>query len=78
MMHVAISCVRVCGKEVGEEGRRMSEGRRERREEKVGWKKRKVEGGCVTERRLCTVANKWPAITCNLPYIQAPWPPSRQ
>ena len=55
----------VCVGREGEEDERREMGE----EEKVGWKKRKVEGSCVTKRRLCTVANKWPAITCNLPYI---------
>lgn len=58
-------CVYMCVWERGEENGRGEMGE----EEKVGWKKRKVEGSCVTERRLCTVANKWPAITCNLPHI---------
>lgn len=38
---------------------------------------REIEEKWALGRRLCALANKWPAITCNLPYIPAPWPPPR-
>lgn len=73
---VAISCI-VREKENDTRERR---GMGERKKKLVGKKKSEGRGGiALRERRLCkTVANKWPAITCNLPYIQTPWPPSRQ